>query len=57
MTMMREITSSLSGITHFYCNKSRAGLIIGSKVHFPEPFIAHLELKSRKFMRPQEFGA
>lgn len=38
-----KTTPNKNGITHFYWNKSRAELIIGSKVHFPVPSIAHLE--------------
>lgn len=37
-----KTTPSKNGKTHFYWNKSRAELIIGSKVHFPVISIAHL---------------
>ncbi|EHP8182443.1 hypothetical protein KP831_003653, partial [Escherichia coli] len=38
-----------NGLTHFYWNKSRSELIIGSKVHFPVPSIAHIERYHAKF--------
>ncbi|MDR7342418.1 cell filamentation protein [Pantoea alhagi] len=38
-----KTTPSKSGKTHFYWNKSRAELIVGSKIHFPVPSLAHLE--------------
>ncbi|CAI0909757.1 Probable adenosine monophosphate-protein transferase fic [Serratia marcescens] len=44
-----KTTPSLNGKTHFYWNKSRAELIIGSKVHFPVPSIAHIERYKKSF--------
>lgn len=44
-----KTTPSLNGKTHFYWNKSRAELIVGSKVHFPVPSIAHLERYRKSF--------
>ena len=38
-----KTTPSKTGKTHFYWNKSRAELIVGSKIHFPVPSLAHLE--------------
>ncbi len=38
-----KTTPSKHGKTHIYWNKKREELIIGSKVHFPVPSIAHLE--------------
>lgn len=38
-----KTTPTLKGKTHFYWNKGRAELIVGSKVHFPVPSIAHLD--------------
>lgn len=44
-----KTTPSSSGKTHFYWNKGRAELIVGSKVHFPVPSIAHLERYRESF--------
>lgn len=44
-----KTTPSPKGKTHFYWNKSRAELIVGSKVHFPVPSIAHLERYRQSF--------
>jgi len=38
-----KTTPAKNGKTHIYWNKKREELIIGSKVHFPVPSIAHLE--------------
>ncbi len=43
-----KTTPSHSGKTHFYWNKSRAELIIGSKVVFPVVSLSHLD-RCRKF--------
>ncbi|MCA6974565.1 Fic family protein [Pectobacterium carotovorum] len=44
-----KTTPSLNGKTHFYWNRSRAELIVGSKVHFPVLSIAHLERYRKSF--------
>ncbi|MEQ0584337.1 Fic family protein [Pantoea dispersa] len=44
-----KTTPSRNGKTHFYWNKGRAELIVGSKVHFPVPSIAHLERYKKSF--------
>lgn len=44
-----KTTPTLNGKTHFYWNKSRAELIVGSKVHFPVASIAHLERYRKSF--------
>lgn len=44
-----KTTPTLNGKTHFYWNKSRAELIVGSKVHFPVLSIAHLERYRKSF--------
>lgn len=44
-----KTTPNRKNVTHFYWNKSRAELIVGSKTHFPVSSIAHLERYKKSF--------
>lgn len=44
-----KTTPTKNGITHFYWNNKRSELIIGAKVQFPVPSIAHIEHYEESF--------